>query len=120
MNYRQVYRDFIADRRGRVVDGSVEVNHIVPRSLGGTDDPDNLVELPPGEHLFAHKLLWRIHGSGGPMASALFVMLNAAQYRGRSSRVIYAAARESAAVALGDRLRGVSLMPEHRAKIGAP
>ena len=36
-------------------------HHIVPKHAGGTDDPDNLVELTPMEHAEAHHLLWCLH-----------------------------------------------------------
>ena len=36
-------------------------HHIVPKHMGGTDDPDNLVELTVQEHADAHNLLWCLH-----------------------------------------------------------
>ncbi len=38
-------------------------HHIVPRHMGGTDDPSNLIELTIEEHALAHKALWEEHGS---------------------------------------------------------
>jgi hypothetical protein len=35
----------------------IEIHHIVPRSLGGSNDRDNLVALTPQEHYEAHRLL---------------------------------------------------------------
>jgi len=37
-------------------------HHIIPRHMGGTDDPANLVELTPIEHAEAHKVLYEQHG----------------------------------------------------------
>lgn len=37
--------------------GYVERHHIVPRSLGGSDDPSNIVILTAKEHYIAHRLL---------------------------------------------------------------
>lgn len=37
-------------------------HHIVPRYMGGTDDPDNLVELTIEEHAEAHRILYEQHG----------------------------------------------------------
>ena len=37
-------------------------HHIVPRHIGGTDDPSNLIELSIAEHAKAHKLLYEQHG----------------------------------------------------------
>lgn len=39
----------------------VEVHHIIPRSLGGLDTQDNLVEVLPEEHLFLHMLRYKIY-----------------------------------------------------------
>lgn len=33
-------------------------HHIIPRHLGGTDDPDNLVEVSIEEHAEIHRCLW--------------------------------------------------------------
>jgi hypothetical protein len=37
------------------------IHHIIPKHLGGTDDPENLVELTVEEHAEAHKKLWEQH-----------------------------------------------------------
>lgn len=39
----------------------VEVHHIIPRSLGGLDEIENLVEVLPEEHLFLHMLRYKIY-----------------------------------------------------------
>jgi len=38
-------------------------HHIIPRYMGGSDDPSNLIELTVEEHANAHKLLWEQHGN---------------------------------------------------------
>lgn len=38
------------------------LHHIVPKHMGGTDDPDNLVYLTVEEHALAHKKLYEEHG----------------------------------------------------------
>lgn len=91
MDYERIYRDFIASRK-RVendLQGYTEKHHILPRSFGGSDDPDNLVKLTPEDHFFAHLLLAKIHG--GKMGSALFFMLQKA--RNHWGRRIHSRAR---------------------------
>ena len=38
------------------------LHHIVPIHAGGTDDPENLIELSVMEHAEAHRILWETHG----------------------------------------------------------
>lgn len=86
MNYQAVYAAFIADRRAKEPQsGYYEVHHVVPRSFGGSDAPDNLIRLTPEDHLFAHLLLAKIHG--GWMISAVFLM-SGRTWNGRSSRAL--------------------------------
>lgn len=37
-------------------------HHIIPRHIGGTDDPSNIIELTVEEHAEAHHVLWEQHG----------------------------------------------------------
>ena len=37
-------------------------HHIVPKHMGGTDDPSNLIKLTIEEHAEAHKKLYEEHG----------------------------------------------------------
>ena len=34
------------------------IHHVIPRHMGGTDDPDNLIKLTVKEHAEAHRLLY--------------------------------------------------------------
>ena len=72
MNYQWHYDRLIQTRRARKIEADkyYERHHIVPRSLGGSEDPENLVFLTAREHFIAHWFLWRIH-SNREMAYAL-------------------------------------------------
>ncbi|HJS85596.1 MAG TPA: HNH endonuclease [Acetobacteraceae bacterium] len=62
--YLRIYDRFIAKRRDRPrPSGITHKHHILPRSLGGGDEPENLVVLKLDEHYFAHLLLAK--GCGG-------------------------------------------------------
>lgn len=37
-------------------------HHIIPRHMGGSDDPSNLIELTIEEHAEAHRVLYEKHG----------------------------------------------------------
>lgn len=64
MNYVRIYEAFIQDRRKKepTITGYSERHHIEPRSLGGGDDPTNIIGLTAEDHFFAHLLLAKIHG----------------------------------------------------------
>lgn len=37
-------------------------HHVIPKHMGGTDDPSNLVELTVEDHAIAHFVLYKMHG----------------------------------------------------------
>jgi hypothetical protein len=39
------------------------IHHIIPKHSGGTDNPDNLIELSVAEHAEAHRKLFEEHGN---------------------------------------------------------
>lgn len=66
-----------AKSRGKI-DVYTEKHHILPRSLGGTNDLDNLVHLTGREHFVAHRLLVKItkDDDQNKMIFALNCMMN--------------------------------------------
>ena len=50
----------MARAQGRVLECYVEYHHIIPSSLGGTNDESNKVALTAREHYIAHLLLVRM------------------------------------------------------------
>lgn len=61
-NYKEEYDKLISyAKRQKRVKGKeyYEIHHIIPRSLGGSNNKDNLVLLTPEEHFKAHYLLWK-------------------------------------------------------------
>lgn len=38
------------------------IHHIIPKHMGGTDDPSNLIELTVDQHALAHLRLYEQHG----------------------------------------------------------
>lgn len=55
--YTRWYWDLIDSRRNQAESEKTECHHIVPRSLGGTDNNENLIHLTLREHFVAHLLL---------------------------------------------------------------
>ena len=61
MDYNKIYNEIINKRINEFPAGYYEVHHIIPVSLGGTDDEGNLVKLTAKEHFMCHFLLVKIH-----------------------------------------------------------
>lgn len=61
MNYIRVYWSIIHNRLYNIPDGYVEHHHIIPRSEGGPDNNDNIVDLTAREHYICHLLLSKIY-----------------------------------------------------------
>lgn len=55
--YTYWYNSIINSARNRKLAGYCETHHIIPRSLGGSNDIDNLVDLTAKEHFICHLLL---------------------------------------------------------------
>lgn len=91
MDYLRIYDRFIASRsRNEPLKNSyVEVHHILPRSLGGTDEPHNLIRLTPEDHFFAHLVLAKAHRSRDLWAACI-VMADFYNANGRLIEVIRA------------------------------
>lgn len=74
MNYKTLYQKLIEKATDRNTPNCyIERHHILPKSLGGSDEPDNLVDLTAREHFIAHLLLAKIYG--GPMIYAAYAMM---------------------------------------------
>ncbi len=63
MDYKKHYELLISSRKDRkIIKGEYyETHHIVPKSMGGSNDVNNLIKLTAKEHFIAHWLLWRIY-----------------------------------------------------------
>lgn len=77
-----------------------EKHHIIPRSLGGQDIPDNLVSVTPREHYILHLLLTKMTMGQQryKMVSAAWWMCNPGKQKTRNYRVnsrIYETIRET-------------------------
>lgn len=58
--YTKWYKSIISKAQTRALDSYTEKHHIIPRSLGGTNLPDNLVKLTGREHFICHWLLMKM------------------------------------------------------------
>lgn len=58
--YTNTYFKIVNRARDRVLEGYSEKHHIIPRSLGGSDDSDNIAVLTAREHYVCHLLLTKM------------------------------------------------------------
>lgn len=76
MNYQKIYNQLIERAKTRVLEGYKERHHIIPKCLGGSNDPTNLVELTAREHFLSHQLLCEIYPKKDKLKYALWYMAN--------------------------------------------
>ena len=82
--YTRIYYTIIEKAKSRNVSDYTENHHIIPKSLGGTNNKDNLVKLTAREHFVCHLLLTKmtIGESRNKMISAVFYLTG----RGKAER----------------------------------
>ena len=62
MNYEKIYKNIVSKAQSRdKLDSYTERHHVIPKSLGGTDDDRNMVTLTAREHFLAHYCLWKFN-----------------------------------------------------------
>lgn len=84
MDWQGRYDRFIRQARHTYAFGASQTHHILPRSMGGTDDWDNLVRLSPRAHMHAHLLL----GAAGHRTQIFAVWLIAREHGFPITRMI--------------------------------
>lgn len=90
MNYKRIYEALILRAKGRVLEGYCEKHHVLPKCMGGTNDPENIVKLTPEEHFVAHQLLVKIHPDNHSLALAASKMcVSSRMTSGRMGRKMY-------------------------------
>ena len=55
--YSKLYYKITSNAKQRITEGYTELHHIIPQSMGGSNDKENLVELTAREHFICHWLL---------------------------------------------------------------
>ena len=120
--YTRWYNQITDRARFRIIDSYTETHHINPRSLGGLDDADNLVELTAREHFICHWLLTKMYTGEAKykMINALWMMQSKNNYQDRyqtkiTSRV-YESLRQDYARHISERNTGRVQPPEEKAK----
>lgn len=80
MNYKNAYDHLVTRAKARLrPEIYCEEHHIVPRCVGGGDEPENLVYLTAREHFIAHRLLAKIYPNVNKVRVADYLMSNLGQ-----------------------------------------
>ena len=111
------YEKLINFYKNTVVEGYVEKHHIIPVCMGGTDEFQNLVGLPPRAHYLAHYLLWKAYPSNEKLAHA-FAMMGV--NNPHQHRVLNGKLYELSKLARSRALKGKRLSEEVKQKMRKP
>lgn len=101
--YKRLYFKIISAKKTKL--GYTEIHHIVPRSLGGSNNSSNLVKLTAREHFLCHYLLTKMYRIGTvewhKMIKAFSIMRASAltQHRYINSR-LYSSIREQMSIVM--------------------
>jgi hypothetical protein len=90
MNYQKIHDSLINRAKNRKLEGYVEIHHIIPKCMNGTNEPNNLVELTAREHFLIHWLLHEIYSNNTDLRYAFWSMCRSSDNQTRykpSSRV---------------------------------
>ena len=89
MDYQRIYDALIERSRERILEGYVEIHHIIPRCLGGSDEVDNLATLTAREHYIAHQLLVKLNPDSIGLVYAARLMTISKNRPGRINNRLY-------------------------------
>lgn len=94
MDYNKIYNQLIEKGRSRGKDVTkfsekMELHHILPKTMGGSNEDSNLVYLTLREHVIAHMLLCKIYPEAVKLFCALDYMIKTKKYSVSSKQAAY-------------------------------
>ena len=117
MDYKRVHDSIINRAKSRTIDGYCESHHIVPRCIGGTNLPDNLVDLSAREHFIVHLLLTKIHPNQPKLIYAAAMMSVGSSKHTRSSNRLYESLKIKRSKLMSELHTGKIISEETRQKL---
>jgi len=81
--YSDRYHKIISHYRVTFTEGFTESHHIVPKCMGGNNEKNNLVDLPPKAHFIAHYLLTKMYPDNMKLKHAFAMMGVCNQHQSR-------------------------------------
>jgi hypothetical protein len=121
--YKKWYNNIVQNAQTRDINSYTERHHIIPRSLGGSNESSNLVDLTAKEHFICHWLLVKIHKgeARNKMINALYMMQgnssNQKRYTSKITGRIYEHLRREYSEYIKKRNTGNQINDEQREKI---
>ena len=120
--YARIYFSIIDNAKQRKIDSYTEVHHILPKSLGGSNSKDNLVNLTAREHYICHLLLTKMVESTfkNKMVYALWMMIRGNSKQKRNFKInskIYSKLKTEYAESVRNSKLGKKLSEETKLKI---
>lgn len=120
-----MYRDYIESIRQKRPENKwfkdSERHHVVPRCLGGSDDPDNLIYLTYREHFIAHKILAESNPGTHKLVNAFWRMCNKDRECSPEdyelARKLFSESLKESYLGGGNPFYGKHVTPEHAAKM---
>lgn len=78
MNLLKIYNKICERGQNRILDSSIytEKHHIVPKSMGGGNEKNNLTILTAKEHFICHKILCELYPTNEKLKYAFWAMCN--------------------------------------------
>lgn len=109
--YTTYYNNIINNAKTRLLDGYYEIHHITPKSLGGSNSKENLVNLTAKEHFVCHLLLTKMYKGDAKnkmvhAAWAMATLENNNQQRYKITSKIYESLRIKYATLKSESLKG--------------
>jgi hypothetical protein len=117
VNHAAVYSRIVERARSRVLLGYCESHHVLPRCMGGGDEPSNLVDLTPEEHYVCHLLLVRIYPNVQKLVFAAWAMLHGHSEIRRRGNKAYGWLRKLHSERMREAKTGVPLSDDHKRAI---
>lgn len=82
MDYQRIYNNLVLNNKDTCKQPGYEGHHIIPRSMGGSDNQENIVFVPSRVHFILHILLFKIYRNK-EMACAFMLMSNFYRYNSK-------------------------------------
>jgi len=115
--YKKRYEKLMDFYKNWIAEGYVEVHHILPKCLGGGDEKENLVSMPPRAHYLAHYFLWKCYPDNPKICHAFAMMGVNNPYQ---KRVMGSKLYECSRLARSHALKGKKRSEETKMKMRKP